>query len=182
MNTMFKRKLGMLFDACQVITCKTIRRDSWIKSFVRNGNESNDLQYIEDVLTEFNELDPKLSLLGYVDKKKGSLINCIFKEYANNHIENWDTYSFINYLTDTERMKDLIAQFYFDRACTDDILNQISDSPYPYSIKAYLYDYFIFPQRYSTFIKETLTTFLLDIESYYDKHLPEIIDFQESFS
>ena len=53
MNVLFRRNLGFLFDATQIITCKTARRESWIDSFVRNGSEAKDLPIIETIIEKF---------------------------------------------------------------------------------------------------------------------------------
>ena len=59
MNVLFRRNLGFIFDAVQMISCKTAKRESWIDSFVRSGSESKDLQTIETILENIDDVNPK---------------------------------------------------------------------------------------------------------------------------
>lgn len=183
MNVLFRRNLGLILDATQIITCKTARRETWIDVFVRNGNESKDLQAIESILERFEGLNPKLLMLGYRERKKGSLLDSIFQQYADDQIGNWDPANFIEYLSDIERFKDFTANYYFGHDANADILEVIGDAESLSSdIKAILYDFYLFPEKYLNLVKHELNKVFLTLEKYHTENLERILNCQESFN
>ena len=124
MNILHRRNLGFIYDICQIVTCKTAKRDSWIEVFVRGGHEAEDLRDLEQILERFDEVDPSLLLFGYRDRKKGSMIGNIFMKYADEYIGNWEVSNFCDYLADIRKMKKYVAQYYLECEVTEDILKK----------------------------------------------------------
>ncbi len=183
MNVLFRRNLGFIFDATQIVTCKTARRESWIDTFVRNGNESKDLQAIENILEKFDDLNPKLLLIGYRERKRESLLDCLFADYADDHMGNWDAESFLNYITNVERFNAAVANYYFGHTSIDNIFEEIGDAEHLSSaLKSILYDFFLFPDKYLTLVKKELSRVFLTLEKYHNDNLECIISCQEAFN
>ena len=183
MNVLFRRNLGFIFDATQIVTCKTARRESWIDTFVRNGNESKDLQAIENILEKFDDLNPKLLLIGYRERKRESLLDCMFIDYADDHIGNWDAESFLNYITDVDRFTSAAANYYFGHSSSDNIFEEIGEAEHLSSaLKSILYDFFLFPDKYMALVKNELSRLFLTLEKYHNDNLECIVSCQEAFN
>ena len=183
MNVLFRRNLGFIFDATQIITCKTARRESWIDTFVRNGSEAKDLSIIETILEKFESINPKLLLLGYRDRKRGSLLESLLASYADEYMGNWEVNSFLDYITDADRFKSYAAEFYLDRAATENILEEIGDAEHlSSSLKSLLYNFYLFPEKYLTLVRSELTKLFTTLDKYHNDNLSCIVNCQESFN
>ncbi len=183
MNVLFRRNLGFILDATQIVTCKTARRESWIDVFVRNGNESKDLQTIENILKKFEDLNPKLLLIGYRERKRGSLLDSLFIDYADENMGNWNAEGFLNYVTDIERFTASITNYYFGHTNTDNIFEEIGEAENLSSaLKAILYDFYLFPDKFLTLVKNEMTKVFTALEKYHNDHLELIVTCQESFN
>ena len=128
MKTSYNKELGLLFDACQIITCKTAPMPTWIIDYAHTGTELEDLQFIEDILGTMSSISPKLILLGYIDKKQGSLINRLLTAFVNEYTGSWSSKQFIHYVTNEDRIKREIAQFYFNTDSIDSALDAVAES------------------------------------------------------
>ncbi len=182
MNALFRRNLGFIFDATQIITCKTASRESWIELFVRNGNESKDLQAIESILEKFSDLNSKLLLIGYRERKRDSLLDSLFCAYADEYMGNWDVASFIDYITDANRFKAFTTEYYFDHNTSENIFEEIDTADISSTLKAILYDYYLFPDKFLNLIKNELNKVFLTLEKYHTDNLESIVVCQEAFN
>ncbi len=182
MNVLFRRNLGFIFDAVQMISCKTAKRESWIDSFVRSGSESKDLQTIETILENIDDVNPKLLMLGYKQRQKDCLLETLLEAYADSSMGNWDPASFLEYISDVPRLKAFTAEFYFGHASYDAILEEIGEAELPSSLKAVLYDFYLFPERYVTMVQKEINKIYLTLEKYHTDHLELIISCQEAFN
>lgn len=182
MNVLFRRNLGFIYDATQIITCKTSRRESWIELFVRNGNELKDLQVIETILDKFNELNSKILLIGYRERNKDSLIDSLFSAYADEYMGNWDTTSFIDYITDVNRFKSFVTEYYFEQSSSENIFEAIDVTSISPTLKAILYDFYLFPEKFVNLLKNELVKVFSILEKYHADNLENIIACQEAFN
>ena len=171
----------MIYDVCQLIMCKTAPRENWINHFILSGTEATDLQYIEDILKNFSDPSPKMALLGFCNKKKGSFIQKLFEIYVNNNYNVWNLIGFIDYICDDKLLKKQLSAFYFSDFEDSQPLSKIFSSSYPDNIKTLLYEFFLFTPEFVIEIKEELTKYILNYERYYEQNLSRILDFQESF-
>ena len=182
MNISFRRNLGFIYDAYHIITCKTASRESWIKTFIKNGNEASDLQRLEEVLSRFDDVDPKMLLFGYKDRKKGSFIGNIVLKYADENIGNWSTEDFVQYLLNVERTKNLVADFYFDHDANEQIFEDIaSDTSLSGNLKSLLYEFFLFPDRYLSLFETEINKVFSTLQQYYSENFDLLLESQESF-
>ena len=181
MKTSYNKELGLLFDACQIITCKTAPMPTWITDYVHTGTELEDLQFIEDILSAMSSVSPKLILLGYIDKKKGSLINRLLTAFVNEYTGSWSSKQFIHYVTNEDRIKREIAQFYFNTDSTDSALDAVAESSYSADIKACLYEFFLYPQKYITLMNNEIQSIITETEKYYFQHAHILLDCVNSF-
>ena len=176
MKTFFNKNLGLLYDACQIVTCKTARHDTWIGKFVFPGSESEDFRFIENTVKSLKDISPKLLILGYRNRKQGSLLEQLLSEYISTCIDSLTLKGFIEYVTNENRLTQRIAEFFLDTDSADDALRSISKSPYSADVKTYLYEYFIFPSKFSELIKSDLTTLIREIDGYYSDHIQDLED------
>ena len=183
MNILHRRTLGYLLDACNIITCKTARRDTWIDLFIKAGNEEKDLIEIDTLLDRFKNINPKLLLLGYRDRKLGSLIGNIFYNYADEYIGKWDNDSFIKYLCNIDNLKNSISQYYFHQDYSDDIFESISASEdIRPELKSLLFDFYLFPKQYVEMMQYELQHIFQSLDMCYQEKLPLIVSCQEAFN
>ena len=59
MNTVFRKNLGVIFDACHVITCKTAKRESWVNLFIRDGSDTKEIQEMDSLSELWEKATPK---------------------------------------------------------------------------------------------------------------------------
>ncbi len=183
MNVLFRKNLGFIFDAIQIVTCKTARRESWIDTFVRNGNELKDLQIIENIIEKFENLNSKLLLLGYRERSKESLLDSLFTGYADEKMGNWDAEGFLSYVTDIERFKTYATNYFFGTSAVENIFEKIGDAEnLSSSLKSILYDFFLFPEKYMALVKDELRRVFLTLDKYYNDNLECILTCQEAFN
>lgn len=183
MNVLFRKNLGFIFDATQIVTCKTSRRESWIDSFVRNGYESKDLVVIESIIEKFEDLNSKLLLLGYRERNKESLLDFMFNGYADENMGNWDSEGFLDYITDVNRFKTYAANYFFNDPSTETVFEKIGDDEkLASSLKALLYDSFLFPEKYLALVKQELSKLFISLDKYYNDNLECILTCQEAFN
>ena len=57
MDIIYERNIGFIYDLCQVIVCKTSKRDSWINAYVLNGREEADVEQMDMTLKQFSSVD-----------------------------------------------------------------------------------------------------------------------------
>lgn len=183
MNVLFRKNLGFIYDVTQIVTCKTARRESWIDTFVQNGNELKDLQAIETITEKFEDLNSKLLLLGYRERNKESLLDSLFVAYADENMGKWDAEGFLNYITDIERFKTYASTYFFGNASAENIFEKIGDaSTLSSSLKAILYDFFLFPEKYLTLVRIELNKVFSTLDKYYNDNLESILNCQEAFN
>ena len=182
MNVLFRRNLGFIFDAVQIISCKTARRESWIDSFVRSGSESQDLQMIETILEKFDPINPKLLMLGHKQRQKDCLLEVLLDAYADENMGTWDPSSFLDFVSNIPRLKEYTADFYFGHPSYDDIFEKIGESDLSSSLKAVLYDFYLFPERYAFLIQKEMNKVFLTLEKFHTDHLEQIVTCQEAFN
>lgn len=181
MKTSYNKDLGLLFDACQVVTCKTARHETWIAEYVHTGTESEDFQYIEDVLAKLSPISSKLILLGYRNKKQNSLINQLFTSFVNDSIGNWSQEYFIEYVTNEDRLLKETAKFYLNNVSVENAVESISNSTYSSDIKSCLYELFLFTQKYIELIRDTLHILIREVSAYHAKHAYALLECHDSF-
>lgn len=182
MNTVFRKNLGVIFDACHVITCKTAKRESWISTFVQEGREASDVQEIDLILEKFDTVDPKLLVFGYRERKKGTFLGRLLLKYADTSLGNWEIADFIEYISDEERMRKSVAEFYFNAEATDHIFESIlKDTGLSTELKSFLYEFYLFTDRYLELLKNALDKIFYVLHMYYSENFELYTRCQESF-
>ena len=182
MNTVFRKNLGVIFDACHVITCKTAKRESWISTFVQEGREASDIQEIDLILEKFDAVDPKLHVFGYRDRKKGTFLGQLLLKYADTSLGSWEIADFMEYISDEERMRGLIAAFYFNAKTTEHIFELIlKDTVLSTELKSFLYEFFLFTDRYLDLLKNAFDKIFYVLNIYYAENFELYTRCQESF-
>lgn len=183
MNILFRRNLGFIFDAYHILTCKTAKRENWINIFIRNGNETADLQKIESILSKFDDVDSKMLLFGYRDRKNSCLIGDIFIKYTDEHIGDWDTDSFIQYLSNIEHAKNFISEYYFSQEANDQIFDLIAaNNNLSHTLKSLLYEFYLFPDRYMQTVAAEMNKIFLSLQRHYAENFELLLQCQESFN
>ena len=66
MEVLFRRNFAFIYDVCQVIMCKVAKQEDWMDLFILNGQEQLDMQTTTQLLTQFDQVDDALLLLGIV--------------------------------------------------------------------------------------------------------------------
>lgn len=182
MNILHRRNLGFIYDLCQIVTCKTAKRESWIDVFVRGGHEAEDLRDLEQILERFDEVDSSLLLFGYRDRKKGSLIGNIFGEFANQNMPRWEVDEFIEYLSNIERVEDFVAKYYFNCKAEKGITSKVAaNRDLAPEIKSLLYEFFLFSKQYMKTVIVEINKIALSLQKYHTERLEKILSCQEAF-
>lgn len=182
MNTVFRKNLGLLFDACHVITCKTAKRESWIGTFAQEGREAKDIQEIDSILEKFESVDPRLVVFGYKDRKKGTFLGNALLKYADQSMGEWEIEDFIDFVTEVDQMKALVASFYFSAESVEDIYNRIqADIGLSVEMKSFLYEFYLFTDVYLDLLKRELLKIFNVLRLYYSEKFELYTKCQESF-
>ena len=182
MNILHRRNLGFLYDVCNVIICKTAKRETWIDLFVRNGSESGDLQSIEQILARIDDVDPSLVLFGHRDRKKGSLIGDIFVEFVEDEAKQWEVEDFVQYLMNIERSKEFISKYYLGCYAGDETLKMIASAQdIKAEIKSLLYEFFLFPNEYMEKVADAIRNVADKLQKFYSENLDKLLECQEKF-
>lgn len=182
MNTLFRKELGFLFDACYILVCKTTSRNTWIKDFIKSGSEESDLGYISNVLDLFDAPDKKMELICYHTRHTDSLIIDLLRKYVNNNINTWNRDSFLAFLSDVDMLKQMVAMYYFETEHSENILHVISEKQnLDVSLKFNLMNFFLFPEKYVDLLSNELLKIFRTLDRYYTEKLSVLLDCQEEF-
>lgn len=182
MNTVFRKNLGFIFDACHVLICKTEKRENWINTFVQEGKAEKDLQEIDSILSKFDSPDPKLLLFGYKDRKKGSFLGNLLIDYADHTLGNFDLDDFLRFVTNSEEMKQRIAKFYFETETINNIFEvTLNHSSLSASLKGLIYEFYLFPEHYLTLLKDTFLNIFSTLNQHYSDNFELYLKCQETF-
>ncbi len=183
MNILHRRNLGFIYDLTQIVMCKTARRESWIDVFVRPGCESTDLRELENALARFDEVDPSLLLLGYRDRKKGSLIGNIFGEFASEYLDKCEISAFAEYLSHVEKMKNFVSNYYLGCDFCDGTLHMVaSKKDLEAEVKSLLYEFFLFSEHFMEVVINEINKIALILQRFYSEKLEKLLECQESFN
>ena len=115
MEIFYKKNIGFLHDVCQVIICKTAKRDSWINTFVLSGHEDEDIEELEHALKYFTSVDMCWKIFTYRHPQKGILLSRMFVEFLNSIQQEWKMNDFEKYISDYELLKELVCEWYFEK-------------------------------------------------------------------
>lgn len=182
MNIVFRRNLGFIFDVHHIMTCKTAKRESWIDLYVKNGNESNDLRELEEMLEKVESIDQKMLLFGYRDRKKGSLLGNIMIQYADENIGDWELANFIQYILDVDRMKKFVEEYYLEYNLNEDIFKSIADNvDLSGDLKSMLFEFYLFPERYLKMLENEIDKIYKSLKKYYAEKFEQLLQCQETF-
>ena len=182
MNTVFRKNLGVIFDACHVITCKTAKRESWVNLFIRDGSDTKEIQEMDSILARFEAVDSKLLVFGYRNRKKGSMLANLLLEYADGALGQWEIDDFVDYIQDQERMKRAVTSFYFDKNSVDNVYEVIlTDLEVSVELKSFLYEFFLFTEHYLDLLKKEIIKIFAVLQSYYSENFELYMKSQESF-
>jgi len=182
MNIAFRRNLGFIHDAHNIITYKTAKRESWIELYIRNGNEINELQELEEVLSKFDAVDPKMLLFGYRDRKRYSVLANLMFQYDDENIGDWNVTNFLQYLADIDRVKKFVADYYFGTDTYDNIFEVIAADGYlPAELKSQLFEFYIFPECYLKLLEKELNKIFEKLQRYYSEKFELLLQCQETF-
>ena len=182
MNTVFRKNLGLLFDACHVITCKTAKRESWVNLFTRDGSDTKEIQEMDAILARFEDVDPKLLIFGNRIRKKGSMLANVLLEYADATLGNWEIEDFLDYILDQERMKKAITYFYFETDSVDSIYKLIMENEeLSTELKSFLYEFYLFTELYLNLLKNQLNKIIVILQKYYSEKFELYTKSQETF-
>lgn len=183
MNVVFRKNPGFLYDVCQIIMCKTAKHESWIDLYVAGRRSAVDVRELEHILDQFSPINRYLLLLGYRDRKKGSLIGSIFHEFMLSSTTPWDIENFVQYISQIDTLKQHIVNYYFDAPQNENILEQISQSTnLDLEIQNLLYNFFLFPERYTQVIVTEVQKVICSMQQYHTKNLAQLLDCQENFN
>ncbi len=182
MNVLHRRNLGFIYDVCQVITCKTAKRESWIDVFVKTGHESEDLRDLEHILARFDEVDPSLLLFGYRDRKKGSLIGNIFCDFVSNNMFNGSVADFVSFLNNTEQIRQYVTSYYFECEDDENILNIVAaEKSLPSDIKSLLYEFYLFSEQFMKKVNDEINKIAMSLQKIHAEKLEILLGCQENF-
>ncbi len=182
MNILHRRNLGFIYDVCQIITCKTAKRESWIEIFVKTGHESEDLRDLEQILARFDEVDPSLLLFGYRDRKKGSLIGNIFCDFISENVSNGKITDFTKFLCNIEQTKQYITSYYFECKYNENILNTVAaEKSLPSDVKSLLYEFFLFSEQFMNKVSDEINKIAMNLQKLYMEKLEKLLECQENF-
>ena len=182
MNILHRRNLGFIYDVCNVVICKTAKRETWIDLFVKNGSESEDLHAIEQVLARIEDVDISLRLFGDRDRKKGSLIGEIFDAFFSGGMKQKELTDFAQYLLNVEHIKMLVTKYYLNCCAEEDVLRKIALAQnIRADLKGLLFEFFLFPEEYMKKVSEEILKIAYKLEKYYLENLNMILECQEKF-
>lgn len=172
MEILHQRNIGFVYDLCQVIICKTAKRESWINSYVLNGREELDVEQMDKTLNQFSSLDRCWNLFTALHPKKGRLITKLYIDFVKNTVSDWNEKDFVEYMTDLEVLKYKVTDWYFD---SEDLaeseyysrlqgMQDLSDS-----IRLNLYEFYTAGETYVARMNDSLHTLVDEMKQFYQK-------------
>lgn len=185
MEVIFQDSIGFIYDVCRVIICKSNKRESWINAFLCDGSEEEDMLYIDNLLKKFQGIEISNKLLGYKNsKKQNALIGEICNSYMVSRGGKSDIEDFLDYFADVERLRKLVAEFYFDLTtfCNEQIWNAIYDSQYSSEVKEELYRFFLFSEKSTEIMLHEIQQVIYVMKKIYLDSKNEINGQKDSFN
>lgn len=170
MDIVYQTNIGFLYDVCQVIICKTAKREGWIGSYVMEEKAVSDLEHIENVLSQFSTVDLSLTVLTMMHPKKGRLLSKIYIDFLKTVSDDWIIDDFENYILSPGFLRKKICDWYLENeeiSNKDCLIKLHKNTDIEDSIKLYLYEFFVDPEDYLSTIQKTLQMVIIEMEEYY---------------
>lgn len=184
MNIVFEKNIGFLYDVCQVLICKTSKREGWINTFILNGREEIDNELIDKNLSQFTKIDRCWNIFTQLHPKKGRLITKLYVEFISNLAFEWNVQSFVEYITDVNLLKPKIFEWYFENqtATEEECCNELqSIQNIEDAIKIDLYEFITGEEKYSRRMRNSLLTVVEEMENFYGKQYGNLTICQKEF-
>ncbi len=157
--------IGFIYDVCQVVICKTAKRESWISPYTMDGREESDMELLDKALNNFEDVDPAWSIITLLHPKKGRILSKLYIDFMKEAKEDWRNMDFVNYISTPELLKSKICDWYFDTTDISELdcfsmLHRNGDLDH--NIKLYLYEFFAAPTEYVSILQQSLQKVVYD--------------------
>ena len=183
METRFLRNIGLNFDACSVITCKTAKRENWAHLFTQTGDELKNLRNLDNVLLKFDDVDRKLLLLTCKERKSNNLLGIINIDFLDSYLDKSSPDAFINFLSNIEAMKKYVETYYLEQDSNGTIFEKIAQkTSLDSELKSLLYEFFLFPEAFIETIKKEFKKVFDTLRIFYSEQNELLFQCQENFS
>lgn len=162
-----------MYDVCQVIICKTAKRESWINIFVMNGREEKDVEQIDQTLKDFTAVDQRWNILTSSHPKKGILLSKLYVEFLQNTVCTDNEMNFEEYISTPDLLRSRICEWYFESINISDtecfnklLLNEDLED----SVRLKLYEFITLPDEYIRTIRKSMHHVSVEMEEFYQKN------------
>lgn len=183
MDISFRISYSMLYDVCQILAAKTNPEGKWIKSFVLDGQDHEDVAYIGEILDKVPDVDQKVYLFSNLEIKDSSLLSECFGIYLSQNQGDCSVEGFCEFLKDNETISKILYQFYFNAEAEDqELMEEVCyKSDMSSAIRALLYEYIRFNDSYMDQVVESILHTAQAIKEIYDQRLSLVVKAQEAF-
>ena len=185
METVYQTNIGFLYDVCQIIVCKTSKRDTWINSYILNGNEEYDIDLMDRNLKNFSPIDRCWNMFTSLHPKKGRLITKLYIEFINSSFLELDDQKFIEFITDYDMLKARISDWYFDIESikTEDYYSRLQNmQDLDDVIRINLYEFYTDMEKYISRMNDSLQSVIGEMKLFYGKHIDILFSRKNGFA
>lgn len=176
--------VGFIYDVCQVIICKTSKRESWINSYVLNGREEKDIEIMDENLRHFSSIDRCWKMISILHPKKGRLITKLFAEFTKETVFDFDKTNFMEYITNPDILRPTVSDWYFEREDFSDreCFNQLQNmQDLDDEIRINLYEFFTAQDEYISRMRTSLQMLFDEMTAFFDIHHDLLTSRQNNF-
>lgn len=176
--------IGFIYDVCQVLICKTAKRESWLNSYVVEGREEVDQELINNTLGRFSDVDSCWDMFTLFYPKKGRLLSELYIIFLKNTVGIWTDTDFTDFLFEPELLRKIVIEWFFGREdlSITDCFNQLADrNDLDENIKVNLYEFLTAPEKYVYKLSCSLKTIIFEMKEYYAKHKARLFQVQKDF-
>ena len=184
MEIIHQPNIGFIYDVCQVIICKTAKRENWINTFVMNGQEEQDIQQIDQILKRFSAIAQHWNILTSTHQKKGILLTKLYIEFLHNTVCTAKENNFAEYISTPNLLRNKVCDWYFETnhlsetACFNNLLK---DDELEDNVKLKLYEFFTSPEEYTLILTNSIQKVSSEMEKFYRKNEIRLKERQNSF-
>lgn len=176
--------IGFIYDVCQVIICKTAKREGWINSYVMEGREEADVEQLDKTLSQFEDIDPVWKLLTWLHPQKGRLLSKLYIDFMKNVKKDLLIIDFEKYILSSKQLRKRLCEWYLDIneiSSFDCLVNLHKNSEIDDNMKLNLYEFFVAPEDYILTMQKSLQIVISEMKRYYRMCNDRIVQVQNNF-
>lgn len=119
-DMIFRQELGIVFDTINVLKMKLNEKNLWINYVVQKDTETEDVNYIDFWLNQFDEIPKELMIFFYLkDQRSSGFFSPVFLKLIQNAKGNLSYQDVLSYIDNTEKIRNDISEFYLGVQVSD---------------------------------------------------------------